>query len=233
MKIKELSLDDRPREKLLLKGAAALSNAELTAILLRSGTGRQNALDLARTLLARAGNLTELANLPLERMTGIPGIGPEKAATVCAAFELGRRFAAETPHRSRLCITHAGKLIPTLLPHFKGLDHEECWISLLTRGNYLISNEMVSSGGLESTPIDTKVIVRKALDKKAAAVILSHNHPSGNPQPGRADIHETEQVRKALHTFSITLLDHLVICDDRYFSFSEDRVFVGNLTPSP
>ena len=225
MRMKELCNDERPREKLLEKGAATLSNAELIAIMLRTGTGKMNAIDLAREVIKGAGGtLNSVSALPLERLCGFSGIGPGKAATLVAAFELGRRAFSEDYDADRQPVSNPRSVFRLMIPHLKGLDHEECWVLFLNRANRLTGKEKMSSGGLEATVMDCKSIVRRALEKKASSVILVHNHPSGNALPGSADIRQTEMLRKALATCDIGLTDHLVIADSSYYSFADEQL---------
>lgn len=225
MKINDMVTDERPREKMSEKGAAALSNAELLAIIIRTGTGNMNALDVARALLECAGGtLTGLSDISIERMTQTEGIGTMKALTVSAAMELGRRFATEKSKSDKISITNARMVSDIMNPVLKGRSHEECWVIFLNRANYIINKERISLGGMASTVIDKKIIVSKALDKKANGIILVHNHPSGNPRPGKADIEQTDSLRKALITFDISLIDHVIISDDSFFSFAEERI---------
>lgn len=225
MRLREFCLDDRPREKMMEKGAQALSNAELLAIMLRTGTGETNVVDLARTLLQAAdGNLNTVAGMPVEKLCSIKGIGPGKAVTVTAAFELGRRCAAELIIQDRKPITSPKDVFRKMLPILRGLDHEECWILFLNRANYMIGREKMSSGGMESTVVDTKTILRRALDKKASGIILVHNHPSGNAMPGTADITQTGILKKALMTCEIQLIDHVVIAEDSWYSFADEQL---------
>lgn len=225
MKLHDLSPDERPREKMLIKGAASLSNAELIAIMLRSGTDKANVLDVAREMLARADNsLNNLSSMSIDKMIEIPGIGRMKAVTLAAAFELGRRFLAEASTIDKRTITGAEMIYDMMLPFLKGLPHEEFWVIWLNRANYVIGKEKISTGGYSSTTIDPKMIVAKAIEKKASGVIMVHNHPSGNPRPGKADIKETANIKKALEAIDVSFLDHIVVCDDCYFSFADDRV---------
>lgn len=227
MKIKELGTDERPREKLLDKGAGALSNAELAAILIRTGSGGKNAVDIARMLLRHAGDsLVSLSYMPAARMCRVNGIGPDKAAAVAAAFELGRRCVCETSPVEKVSITDPAMIYRAMVHKMKGLKHEECWIFYLNRANYVIGKECVSTGGLDATVIDVKIIVRNALDIMASGMILVHNHPSGNPVPGHSDIRQTDILRKAAETFGISLLDHIIMADDRFYSFANERVEV-------
>lgn len=227
MKMKELSREERPREKLLEQGAATLCNAELLAILMRTGTGRRNVLDMARELLDSAqGSLGELASAGIGPMQKVSGIGRDKAATVMAALELGRRFAAEKSRLDGISITGPGMIYRHILPRLKGLDHEEAWAFYLNRANYITFKERLSSGDWDSTVMDVRVILRRALEQRSKSVILVHNHPSGNPRPGKADIQATARLREGLSAVDISLIDHIVVCDDRYYSFSEEKVFM-------
>lgn len=230
MKISEMKPDERPREKLLGKGAKSLDDCELLAIVLRTGSGQRNAIDLARDLLASAGNsLSALSGFSMEMMRKIKGIGPDKAVTVAAAMELGKRFVYERNMSRRESIVNAGQIFDIMFPVFKGLSHEECWVIFLNRANYIICKEMLSAGGMTATVLDIKVIIRKALEKKAQGIILVHNHPSGNPVPGTNDITQTRNLKKAAETFEISLLDHIIIAGDRYYSFADEEV----RTPHP
>ncbi len=223
MKIKELCMDERPREKMLAKGADILSNAELLAIMLRTGTGRMNVVDVARTLLKSAdGKLNGIASMSVERLCEIEGVGPTKAVTLAAAFELGRRCATESIIDTKTAISSARIVFRMMLPLLKGIDHEECWILYLNRANYLITKEKISTGGLDSTTLDSRTIVRRAIEKKASGIIVVHNHPSGSALPGQADIQATRQLTSALRTCDIALLDHVIIAESSYYSFSDE-----------
>ena len=226
MKIKDLQADERPREKMLSRGAGALSDGELLAVLLRNGTREFSALDLARKLLALAdGRLGTLFNLSQDKMFSLPGIGPGKAACVIAAFELGRRFLQEESSATKSPVTTARRIYELMIPRLKGLRHEECWVLLLNSRFYPVGRLRASSGGANATVIDMKQIIRMALDKGAEAVVLIHNHPSGNPTPGPADIRETDRIRTGLAAVGLSLLDHLVVADDSFFSFADDRMY--------
>ena len=225
MKIKDLDRGERPRERLLATGAAGLSTTELLAILLRSGTRKKNVKETAEELFGAAGNsLTVLSGFSPEKMTETEGIGPDKAATVSAAMELGKRFMGEQHCTDRVSITGPKQIFEVMRPIMKGLDHEECWIFFLNRANYIIAKEMLSTGGMAATVLDVRIIIRKALEKKAHGIILVHNHPSGNPMPGTCDITQTKNLKKAAETFEISLVDHVVIAGDRYYSFADEEV---------
>lgn len=224
MKIKDLCESERPREKLLSMGAETLSNGELLAVLLRSGTADMSAVDLARTLLSRAGGkLGKLMTMSPGRMCeGVKGMGPAKAAVIAAARELGKRFIEENTTDGELSFTTPRQVFDLMLPVLKDLDHEECWAVLLNDSNYLIDRIRLTSGGIRSTLIDPRQILRMALEKNAGAVILVHNHPSGNPKPSAADVKSTDSLRLACSACSIALLDHVVISNDCFYSMADD-----------
>ena len=228
MRIKDLCPEERPREKLRLRGAKALSNAELLAILLGSGTGGKNVTEVAQELMVSAGGrLTLLSAMPLERLVSQKGIGEIRAITVAAAMELGRRAFEETSLVDKRSLTSPEMVFRLMLPVLKNLDHEECWAIYLNRANFVLGKEMITSGSLESTLVDSARILRKAIEKQSAHVILVHNHPSGSPLPGPADVRQTEQVRRALESCEISLMDHVIVAEDSFFSFSEERVGKG------
>lgn len=225
MRLKELCLDDRPREKMVEKGPAALSNAELLAIMIRTGTGKMNVVEVARALLHSAeGRLNAIADMSLDKLCSVSGIGPGKAVTIAAAFELGRRSAAELIVADRISVSSPKVVFRMMLPLLRGLDHEECWAIFLNRANYVLGKERMSVGGLESTVVDVKSILRRALEKKASGVILVHNHPSGSAMPGQADIRQTGLLKKALQTCEIQLLDHVIVAEDSWYSFADEHL---------
>lgn len=225
MKLKDLCEDDRPREKLVAKGPSALSNAELLAIMLRTGTGKMNVVDVARELLKSAeGRLNAIAGMSMEKLCSIDGIGPGKAVTIAAAFELGRRSSSEQIIHDRNAVSSPKDVFRMMLPIMRGLDHEECWAVFLNRANYVLGKERMSAGGMDSTVIDTKAVIRRALERKACGVILVHNHPSGSAMPGQADIRQTAVLKKALQACEIQLLDHVVVAEDSWYSFADEQL---------
>ena len=225
MKMKDLCADDRPREKALEKGVQALSNAELLAIILRTGTSRMNVVDLARELLKSAGgHINDVAGLSVDGLCSIDGIGRSKAVTIAAAFELGRRSVAEPVVRNRAAVASPKSVFRIMHPQMRGLDHEECWALFLNRANYVLGRERMSVGGLDSTVLDSQAILRRALEKKASGVILVHNHPSGSALPGQADISQTGNLKKALQICGIQLVDHLIIGEDCWYSFADEQL---------
>ncbi len=225
MKMLDLSEDERPREKMRDRGLEALSNVELLAVILRTGTGGRNAADLARELYRTSGNsLCALSALSVRRMCEVPGIGFGKAASIASAFELGRRCALEQAGNSDVQVTDAVTAAKMLAPRLRVLDHEECWALFLNRRNRPVGKEMISSGGLSDTGMDSRVVARLALEKKATGVILFHNHPSGSPDPGKADLKRTAELRAGLKSLDISLLDHIIIAGDSFFSFTDECV---------
>ena len=225
MRMKDLCLDDRPREKMLEKGPGALSNAELLAIMIRTGTEKMNVVDVARTLLASAeGRLNAIADMPVERLCSVSGIGRSKAVTIAAAFELGRRCSMELAVPDKVAVSSPKVVFRMMLPFLRGLDHEECWVMFLNRANYVLGKERMSVGGLESTVVDVKAILRRALERKATGIILVHNHPSGSAMPGQADIRQTAILKNALQTCEIQLIDHVVVAEDSWYSFADEQL---------
>ncbi|MDD4920542.1 MAG: DNA repair protein RadC [Bacteroidales bacterium] len=221
LKITDWAKEERPRERLMDNGPASLTNAELLAILLRTGTGKANVLDLARNLLAGHGNqLYELVRSPVEKMTRIKGIGTTKAVTLCAAFELGRR--AQLPVERPSSITSAGEVAQIMIPMLRDLTHETCWVLFFDGGRKLIGKEQISSGGLNATIVDVRMILKKALDKLSCELILVHNHPSGSNKPGRQDKILTQTLKEAARMVDLHLIDHIVIGGNGYFSFAEE-----------
>lgn len=225
MKIKDLFPDERPREKLRLKGARTLSNAELLAILLGSGTGGKNVMEVAHDLLNCAdGRLTLLGTMPIEKLTQQKGVGEARAIGIAAAIELGRRSFAETSVVQKRSITSPESIYQLMIPDLKHLDHEECWVIYLNRKNYLLGREKISSGRLESTDIEPRRIVLHAIEKQCSNVILVHNHLSGDPSPSQNDIRQTSILQKALSSVQIDLLDHIIVAEDSFYSFCDERI---------
>lgn len=224
MKIKDLSPDERPREKMRQRSVKALSNAELLAVLLGSGTGGKNVVDLAQELTASVGGrLTLLAAMPQERLVRQKGIGEARAATILAALELGRRCFEEVAVLDKRPLTSAEVVFQLMLPSLKNLDHEQCWALFLNHAGFLLTKELICSGTLEHTPIDCKRILRKAIEKQCSRIILVHNHPSGSPEPSQGDVMQTDILRRALGTVGIGLTDHIIVAEDSYYSFEAER----------
>ncbi|MBO4435126.1 MAG: DNA repair protein RadC [Bacteroidales bacterium] len=221
----DLYPDERPREKMMKRGPEALSSAELLAILLRTGTRGKNAVDIGQELLALCdGKISALWSKSLDEIVRFPGVGPAKAVSIAAAMELGRRAFAEA-YSPGPTITTPMQVYEALLPRIKGLDHEQCWLLMLDRSGRNIGLERITSGGGSATIIDTRQIMKRALDRQASAIIIVHNHPCGDCMPSKADIEETRRLQIAAKAFNISLLDHVVIADDGFFSFTEDGAF--------
>lgn len=214
--------DDRPREKLLLKGKRALSNAELIAILLGTGTRENSALDLSKRILDdTGGRLKELSRLSVADLTRKKGIGPVKAVTLIAALELANRSGTEES-RSRHKVSCSRDVYNIFSPLLHDSSYEEFWILLLNRGNRVIRSICISQGGLAGTVADPKKIFKMALEQYAASVVLCHNHPSGNIKPSESDIRLTQKLKKAGAFLDLPVIDHIIVGEGEYFSFADE-----------
>ncbi|MFT4031185.1 MAG: DNA repair protein RadC [Siphonobacter sp.] len=223
--IKTWAEEDRPREKLLLKGKAALTDAELLGILINSGIQHYTAVDLAKMILASVSNdLNQLAKLSVKELSKFKGIGEARAITIVSALELGRRRKESEPG-IRHTITSSQAAYEVLRPHLMDLPHEEFWLLLLNRANQVIRPIQVSSGGVSGTVADPKIIFKFALEHLASSIILAHNHPSGNLQPSQADKELTCKLKEAGKLLDIPVLDHLIIADHWYLSFVDEGHF--------
>lgn len=214
--------EDRPREKMLSNGLTAVTDAELVAILIGSGTVGESAVSLAQRILASVeNNLHELGKRSTKDLQRFRGVGEAKAVSITAALELGRRrYLSDLKQKPRVtCSRDAFNAISTRL---NDLHHEEFWILLLNRANEVFGRERVSTGGTNATVVDLKLVFKVALDARAAAFIAIHNHPSGNLQPSRADIDLTERLKQAGKIFDLPLLDHLIISERGYYSFADE-----------
>ncbi len=222
LKILSWAEEDRPREKLILKGKESLSDAELMAILLGSGTISLSAVDVAKLVLKGCNNnLNDLAKLSVKDLQKFKGIGEAKAITIISALELGRR-RKEAGQNKREKITCASDAFDIMKPHLLDLQHEEFWIILLNRSNAVIKKVFISSGGIAGTVADPKLIYKHALEHLASAIILVHNHPSGNLKPSEADISLTRKLKQAGSFLEIPVLDHLIFTDHGYYSFADE-----------
>ena len=222
LNIKSWSPEDRPREKLILKGKSALSDAELIAILLGSGTRAMSAVELAKKVLQPTGNnLHELARLTVRDLIKIPGIGQVKALTIVAALELGRRRKDLESHEKPK-ISGSREVYDLIKADLLDIAHEEFWILLLNRANRLIKKIQISQGGVAGTVADPKIIFKFALDELASGIILAHNHPSGNLTASQADLDLTRKLKEAGKLLDIQVLDHLIVAGQKYFSFADE-----------
>lgn len=222
IKISEWAQSDRPREKLLNSGSASLSEAELIAILLRSGTREMTALDLARNVLSGHQNdLSILSRVSVKDLSKFKGLGPVKAITILAALELGKR-RREAIQKDKPSVTCSNDAVELIRPHLADLNHEEFWILLLNRANKVTDKKMISKGGVSGTVVDPKIIFRYALEGRASAIVLSHNHPSGNLKPSDSDIQLTKKLKDAGKSLEISVLDHIIIAGESYYSFADE-----------
>ncbi len=220
--IKEWKDDDKPREKLILKGKDALSDAELLAILIGSGNTEDNAVTLSQKILAGVNNnLQGLGRMGLIELTKFKGIGQAKAITVIAALELGRRRRLEEALSSRK-INRSQDIFEIMQPLLGDLPHEEFWIVYLNNANKVLARERISTGGITGTLVDTRVIFKKGLEVMATAVILCHNHPSGTLKPSESDLQLTRKIKDAGTILDIRILDHLIITDSSFYSFADE-----------
>jgi DNA repair protein RadC len=222
LKILSWAEEDRPREKLLLKGKSALSDAELIAILIGSGTRSLSAVDVAKIILTKAENdLNQLAKFSVKDLQKIKGIGEAKAISIVSALELGRR-RKDVDFVQKARITCSNDIYQLMKPELMDLPKEEFWILLLNRANSLIKKEQISSGGVSGTVADPKIIFKAALDQYASSVVLVHNHPSGNLKPSQADINLTNKMKEAGKLLEIPILDHIIFGDQGYMSFADE-----------
>ena len=222
IKITEWAPSDRPRERLIEKGAAALSDAELLAILISTGTKSKSAVDLGRELLALAGNnLNTLGRLGINDLRALQGIGEAKAVTIAAALELGRRRKlAEAPENGQ--IKSSADVFNIFHPLLSDLSHEEFWILFLNRSNKPINRMKISQGGISGTVTDVRIIMKKAVENLASGLVVCHNHPSGNNNPSESDIQITQKIREAGTLLDVQLLDHIIIAGTAYYSFADN-----------
>ena len=218
--------EDRPREKLLLKGKHALSNAELVAIILGSGSREESAVSLAQQILNSVdNNLNDLGRCALSELQRFKGIGEAKAISIAAAMELGRRRQLSAI-KDRPQIKSSSNAFDAIAPILIDLPHEEFWILLMNRSNHVIGRASISTGGVSGTVVDAKIVFKKALEKQGTtSIILCHNHPSGNLQPSDADIFLTKKLRDGAKLLDLTIFDHLIVSERGYFSFADEGMF--------
>ncbi len=220
--IKSWAEEDRPREKLMLKGTAALSDAELVAILINAGTAELSAVDVARMVLEGVGNnLHELARRSVKDLSRFRGIGEARAITIIAALELGRRRREQAP-ATRPRITCSRDAYESLRPYLTDKAHEEFWVLLLNRANEVMRPVQISAGGLSGTVADPRLIFKAGLDHLASGIILGHNHPSGNLTPSQADRDLTRKLKDGGRLLDLPILDHLILSDRTYLSFADE-----------
>lgn len=223
LSIKDWAEEDRPREKLLLKGASALSDSELIAILIGSGNSKQSAVELGRSILKEADNdLNKLARMSVtDLIKKFRGIGEAKAVSITAALELGRRRKAIEPFKRRK-ITSSRIAYEVFYPRLTDLNHEETWVLLTDRSNKVLTEMQVSKGGISGTVVDIRLILREALKYYASGIFLGHNHPSENCRPSIQDTQITNKLKEAAKWMDIIMLDHIIVCGEKYFSFADE-----------
>ncbi len=222
LRITDWAVRDRPREKLMQGGTSSLTDAELLAILISSGTKDKSAVDLGRELLATVNNnLNSLGKLTINDLQKLHGIGPARAVTIAAALEIGRRRKnTETPDLLQIkCSKDVAEIFQPLL---SDLSHEEFWILFLNRSNKVISRMKLSQGGVSGTVTDVRMVMKKAIENLASGIIVCHNHPSGNLNPSESDTKITQKIKEAGNLMDIQLLDHLIISDKDYYSFADN-----------
>ena len=222
--IKQWAKDDRPREKLLLRGSENLSNSELLAILIHNGSKDKTAVDLGKEVLKLGkDNLNELGKLSVKDLMKIKGIGEAKAITIAAALELGRRRHASSSLEKAI-ITTSTDMANFLRSALKDYRHEVFAVVFLNRANKVNHFEIISEGGITGTVADPRVILKKALEEDAVSIILSHNHPSGSLKPSRADEELTQKIKEASKYFDIKVLDHIIVSEEGYYSFADEGI---------
>jgi DNA repair protein RadC len=224
LSIKQWAVEDRPREKLLSKGIRTLSDAELLAILIGSGTKEASAVDLAKEILRATGNnLNDLSRMSVHDLKKFKGIGEARAITIVAAMELGRRRKLEEI-RHKKQISASRDVYDFFHPFIGDLSHEEFWVLHLSRSNRILAWKKISQGGIAGTVTDIRLILKDALENTASALIICHNHPSGNLQPSEADREITKKIAKAARIMDIRLLDHIIIGEGGYYSFADESL---------
>ncbi|RXG22701.1 DNA repair protein RadC [Leeuwenhoekiella aequorea] len=220
--IKRWSLDDRPREKLLNKGKDVLTNAELVAILIGSGNRDESAVALSKRILSSVdNNLNAIGKLSINQLLKFKGIGEAKAVSIAAALELGRRRRIEDVAEVHK-ITGSNIVFEIFQPLLGELPHEEFWILYLNNANKVLTMHQLSKGGMTGTLVDVRLVLKKALETGAVALIVAHNHPSGTLKPSQADKNITEKLQQAAKSLDIKVLDHLIITEKAYFSFADE-----------
>lgn len=220
--IKQLAESDRPREKMMQKGAEALTDAELLGILIGSGNTDESAVNLMQRILSACdNNLNQLAKWEVRDFARFKGMGPAKSITVMAALELGKRRNLQA-QGERLCIKASTDIYNLFHPLLCDLPTEEFWVLLLNQAGKVIDKVCISRGGIDQTTADVRAILREALIQRATQIALIHNHPSGNVRPSNDDLRLTQVVQRAAQTMNIRLIDHLIITDGHYFSFNDE-----------
>lgn len=218
------SEDDKPREKMMLKGKSVLSDAELVAILIGSGSRNESAVALSKRILASVNNnLSSLGKQSLAQLMEFKGIGEAKAITIAAALELGRRRKEENP-LELVKVTSSKVMYQEMYPIIGELAHEEFWVVYLNNANKIIFKAQLSKGGITGTIVDVRLVFKIALEQNAVAIVLAHNHPSGKLQASEADIQVTKRIKNAGLQLDISVLDHIIVTEHSYFSFADEGI---------
>ncbi|MCC5931617.1 MAG: DNA repair protein RadC [Cyclobacteriaceae bacterium] len=222
IKIQSWAEEDRPREKLLLKGKSALTDAELLAILIGSGTRKLSAVDLAKMILSEAGNdLNQLARFSVRDLTKMRGIGDAKAISIVSALELGRRRKDQSGS-GKTFIKSSRDAYQFIKPDLMDLSVEQFWTLYLNRANMVIKKELISIGGIGGTVVDARIIFKKAIENQASGIILVHNHPSGQLKPSKQDLDITRKIKQGGDLLDTQVLDHIIFTNDEYLSFADE-----------
>ena len=223
--INQWAEDDRPREKFLLKGKSSLSDSELLAILIGSGSRNESAVQLCQRILASTNNnLNQLGKISVNQLTNFKGIGEAKAISIAAALELGRRRRAEESVELKK-ITSSKMVFEIMQPIIGELPHEEFWVLYLNNSNKVIHKSQLSKGGLTGTVVDVRLIFKTAFEHNAISIILTHNHPSGKLLASDADIQITKKIKEASKHLEINVLDHVIVTENGYYSFNDEGIF--------
>lgn len=221
--IKQWAEDDKPREKLMLKGKQVLSDAELLAILIGSGSRNESAVDLSKRILSSVSNLKALGRLTLKQLTEFKGIGEAKGITILAAMELGRRRGSEEEVELKK-ITSSKSAFDIMHPIIGDLMHEEFWVLYLNNSNKVIYKSQLSKGGITGTVVDIRIVFKTAFEQNATSIVLCHNHPSGTLVASDADKQITKKLKEAGKMLEINILDHLIIANSTYMSFADEGI---------
>lgn len=223
--INQWAEDDRPRERFLLKGKSSLSDSELLAILIGSGSRNESAVQLCQRILASTNNnLNQLGKVSVNQLTNFKGIGQAKAIAIVAALELGRRRRAEVPVELQK-ITSSKMIFEIMQPIIGELPHEEFWILYLNNSNKVIHKAQLSKGGITGTVVDIRLIFKTAFEQNAVSIILTHNHPSGKLLASESDVQITKKIKEASRYLEISVLDHVIITENSYYSFNDNGIF--------
>lgn len=224
LSIKYWSDDDKPREKLVQKGKSILSDAELLAILIGSGSRNESAVELSKRILASVdNNLNKLGTLSVKQLMQFKGIGEAKSVTITAALEIGRRRRGEEVEKITK-ITSSKSVFELLQPIIGELEHEEFWIVYLNNSNKVLNHSQLSKGGITGTLVDVRLVIKRALELGAVGLVLAHNHPSGGLRPSEADKNITRKLKNAAEVLDLKVLDHLIITQRDYYSFADEQI---------